>query len=113
MEFFTALLNNDTFKMFAAVLAVALANWIVKQFGNKGEKLAKDMATMKKDDAEFKRTYFEVTDHQNAGIRALLEVAKGRNNGNVDKALDRMDSADKATQSYLVTAATKSETDRA
>jgi hypothetical protein len=86
-------------------LLIALANYAVRQIG-KGSQVQPRLASLEThqaDEMQFRRTMLTVTGHQTAALTVLLEVTKGRKvNGNVDAALERMKSAEKETDEYLV-----------
>lgn len=113
-----------------SVLVVAIVNAVVRQIGKGAKTPARLAATEKavaetakaiaylpervasleasrEDDRQFKRTMLTVTSHQTAALSTLLEVTKGKKvNGNVDKALLRMEEAQQETDRYLVETST-------
>lgn len=129
------IVNHPVFIAGASVAVVAIVNAIVRNVG-KGAKTPARLASLEKHQQttaenvaalavmpdqvralekrqasteDLNRLTLRVLDHQSAGIRAILEVHKGKINGNVDDAIRRMDEAEKDTKDFLFGAAVPQE----
>lgn len=125
-DFWTAFFSHPIIIAGGSVLAVALVNALVRQIGAGAKtqprlkKLETDakvlepiparldaVETQQVSDRAFRRTTLTVIGHQNAALTTLLEVAQGKRvNGNVDRALSRMEDAQRETDEYLIESAT-------
>ena len=86
---------------------VAVVNWAVRGMGKNakhGDRL--DAVEYRADRTEKAiGTLLTVTDHQTAGIRAVVEVNKASLNGSYDKTMERLEKASEATQNFLIESA--------
>ena len=85
-----------------AVLA-AFGTYLVRQLGKSSELPAKVESLEKSRDKTDRAisTLLTVTDHQTAGIRAVVEVNKASLNGSYERTIERLDKASEATQTFL------------
>ena len=85
-----------------AVLA-ALGTYLIRQIG-KGSELPAKVESLEKSRDKTDRainTLLTVTDHQTAGIRAVVDANKASLNGSYEKTVARLDAASEATQTFL------------
>jgi hypothetical protein len=82
---------------------VAVVNWMVRGMGKNAKHGDRLDAVEYRADRTDKAigTLLTVTDHQTAGIRAVVEVNKASLNGSYERTMERLDSASEATQTFL------------
>ena len=68
----------------------ALITWAIRALTKKGD-----------EEKSFRRVFVSVTKHQNAGIKAVVEVNKSRLNGSYETVVKHLDDANDEVDSYL------------